>query len=580
VPTSFKQAGNLDNEWFQAEDKEKRGILSFNTWQRIPQDKITPAIRKLALRAHHLYDVKRTQKKKNRVVINGSRQHPSTYSDTTSPVASQLQLRTFLAIMARRSYHVEQLDLTNAYLHASIKDMVLIIIPEGFPGENEVAILRQAGYGTKQGSRRFYDHTTDTLNSIGLITCPSEPCLFRYLGEEGACFVLVYVDDSLLGGDKRAVEKIKAELKTKFQCKFQTPEDFLGMDIKIHSPGHIELSMRSFSKKMVDTLNIKDNVRAHIYTPGRTDCKIIKPTDGDKVEHAQDKDDGQYRSKVGSLNWLIMCLRYDMIYATKELSRVLSSPTPLARSLLQRALLYAKRTSHATLHFRHSQMSSYSPPPTRKKPTDLDTSLYDFVDEYTVDDGIKQTDAEDIKQEYLYKGDTITISCQTDVDLAGQTETRQSTSGFLLYLDGALVHWRGCTERIVMSSTAAAEYVAMARGNTACKFVKDVLAFYGNDIKHNYHLYTDNQAAEHLCTQPNMSEASRGIDIRHHVMKQDYQDGCMRVGGVKSNDNDSDIITKNLPPQTHKKFCVHLSIFDDDDEDNNNNNNNESKTQQ
>jgi hypothetical protein len=129
--------------------------LSLNAWQRIPQDKITPAIRKLALRAHHLHDLKRTQKKKNRVVINGSRQHHSTCSDTTSPVASQLQLRVFLAIVAKRKHHVEQLDLTNARSRASIKDTALIIIPEGFPGENEVATLRQAGYGTKTGSTQI-----------------------------------------------------------------------------------------------------------------------------------------------------------------------------------------------------------------------------------------------------------------------------------------------------------------------------------------------------------------------------------------------------------------------------------------
>ena len=89
-------------------------------------------------------------------------------------------------------------------------------------------------------------------------------------------------------------------------------------------------------------------------------------------------------------------------------------------------------------------------------------------------------------------------------------------------------------------------------------------SFYGNDSRRNYCLYTDNQAAEHLCTQPNTSEAPRGIDIRHHVMKQDYQDGHMRVGGVKSAMNDSGILTKNLPPPTHKRFCVHLHIFDDD----------------
>jgi hypothetical protein len=32
VPKSHEQAGNLDNEWFHAEDKEKKGTLSFNAW--------------------------------------------------------------------------------------------------------------------------------------------------------------------------------------------------------------------------------------------------------------------------------------------------------------------------------------------------------------------------------------------------------------------------------------------------------------------------------------------------------------------------------------------------------------------
>ena len=105
----------------------------------------------------------------------------------------------------------------------------------------------------------------------------------------------------------------------------------------------------------------------------------------------------------------------------------------------------------------------------------------------------------------------------------------------------------------------------MARGNTACKFVKGILSFYGDDHRPNCCLYTDNKATEHLCTQPNMSEASRGIDTsRHHVMKQDCQDGSTRVGGVKSSLNDSGIPSQDLLPPARKRFCVHLHVFDDE----------------
>ena len=181
-PTSYKKAGNSTfPQWFRAEEKEKQGFLEFTAWEPLQPSQITPEIRRRALRCHHIYDIKRDSSAKNRVVVNGSRQHADTYTDTTSPVASQLQLRIFLAVTAYRRYDMTQLDLTNAYLHAPIVDVVYIIIPEGFEGQGQIARLRKAAYGTKQGARRFYDHTALTLAKIGLKQCPNEPCLFRYL---------------------------------------------------------------------------------------------------------------------------------------------------------------------------------------------------------------------------------------------------------------------------------------------------------------------------------------------------------------------------------------------------------------
>jgi len=188
-------------------------MLRFNTWTRIPQNQITPNIRRYALRAHHIYSLKRDGTAKNRVVVNGRRQHESTYSDTTSPVATQLLTRLTLAIAAYRRYTIAQMDLTNAYLHANIKDKIFIIIPAGFPGEGEVARLDKATYGTKQGARRFYDHTLQVLTTIGMTQSMIEPCLFRmlYLGKEA--FLILYVDDALIVGQPTIVTHIKQQLQ-------------------------------------------------------------------------------------------------------------------------------------------------------------------------------------------------------------------------------------------------------------------------------------------------------------------------------------------------------------------------------
>ena len=255
-------------------------------------------MRKRALRCHHLYDIKRDLSAKNRVVVNGSKQHADTYTDTTSPVASQLQLRLYLAITAFRQYTLVQLDLTNAYLHAPIQDIVFIIIPDGFPRAGEVARLNKAAYGTKQGARRFYDHTANVLKEIGLTQCPNEPCLFRYLYEGEEAFLIQYVDDSLIAGKDKAVNKLQAELKRFFQCKFNPPKDFLGLDLSNPRKGEITLSMTSFTEKMEQVIGYSPQHDGIILTPGRTDRKIIKGLDPEPNE--------KYRSKVGILNWLCL----------------------------------------------------------------------------------------------------------------------------------------------------------------------------------------------------------------------------------------------------------------------------------
>jgi hypothetical protein len=270
------------------------------------------------------------------------------------------------------------------------------------------------------------------------------------------------------------------------------------------------------------------------------------------------KPNDKYRSKVGILNWLTMGIRLDLVYITKELSRVLAEPTKIANELVERAIEYTVKSKHAHLTFSLARMQGFTPPKTRKKPTDYKKEKY-AVEDYNQDDGIEQVDEKDIAQDYIYKGDQITTTGQTDIDLAGQVESRQSTSGYIIYLNGALIHYRAATERIIIQSTAAGEYIALSRGNTAAKFVRDILKFYGN-TQHIYFLYTDNQAAEHIATQPNTNEHSRSIDIRHHAIRQDYVDGLMRIGGVDTQDNTSDILTKFLQPPLHIKHTSHLHI--------------------
>jgi hypothetical protein len=99
--------------------------------------------------------------------------------------------------------------------------------------------------------------------------------------------------------------------------------------------------------------------------------------------------------------WATMGIRYDIVYAVKELSRVLQEPTKIAQQILDRTLTYITQSHNAHLIFDHDTMASYTLPPTRKKPTQQ-TDIYN-VDEYTTDPVPHHDDKEPIK-EYTYKG--------------------------------------------------------------------------------------------------------------------------------------------------------------------------------
>ena len=77
-----------------------KGVLDSESWQQIEQSLVTDDMREKAQRAHHIYDIKRSIDAKNRVVVNGKRQHESTYSEIYSPPVSQTMLRLYLTVAA------------------------------------------------------------------------------------------------------------------------------------------------------------------------------------------------------------------------------------------------------------------------------------------------------------------------------------------------------------------------------------------------------------------------------------------------------------------------------------------------
>lgn len=64
---------------------------------------------------------------KARLVANGMRQiHRSDYMDTFSPVVRPLSIRLVLFLAVTRGWKMQQLDISNAFLHRKLKERIVV----------------------------------------------------------------------------------------------------------------------------------------------------------------------------------------------------------------------------------------------------------------------------------------------------------------------------------------------------------------------------------------------------------------------------------------------------------------------
>lgn len=86
----------------------------------------------------------------------------------------------------------------------------------------------------------------------------------------------------------------------------------------------------------------------------------------------------------------------------------------------------------------------------------------------------------------------------TDIDMAGDINSRKSTSGYLVPFAGRAVSWQSRLQKCVILSTTKAEFIAATETCNEVLWMKMFLQELGKE-QERYTLYCDIQSAIHLC---------------------------------------------------------------------------------
>ncbi len=143
----------------------------------------------------------------------------------------------------------------------------------------------------------------------------------------------------------------------------------------------------------------------------------------------------------------------------------------------------------------------------------------------------------------------------SDSDHAGDPDSRKSISGFVLFLNGIPICYKSKMQATVSLSSSEAEWIALSEAVKEIVFVVQLLGDIGIKVDTPVIVKVDNIGAIHMAENVTSGARTRHIDIRTKFVRE-YNSGTdplIKIVFCKSEDNVSDICTKNLSRELHEK---------------------------
>lgn len=134
-----------------------------------------------------------------------------------------------------------------------------------------------------------------------------------------------------------------------------------------------------------------------------------------------------------------------------------------------------------------------------------------------------------------------------DSDWAGCPDSRRSTSGYALMLNGAAISWKSKRQSVVALSTAEAEFIAASSMVQEVIYARRLLEKLGFPQTDPTLIYEDNSTCiKWAGGAVGGSDRAKHIDLREHFVHEAQEKRVLQLEPVDSVDNVADLLTKPL----------------------------------
>lgn len=480
---------------------------------------------------------------------------------TYASVVSRESVRIALTLAALNDLEVKTADIENAYLTAPVSEKIWCKLGPEFGDEaGRTAIIVRSLYGLKSAGASFRNHLADCMRHLGWSSCLADQDLwmkaevrpddnFKYYA-----YALLYVDDILV--IHHNAEQCLKQLDTYFKMKTDSigdPDFYLGAKIRpLVLPNGVRAWGMSSSKYIQSAVrNVKDYL-AKKY-PGRAWIKRATAPlpsgyepDLDVTPELDAEQSSFYQSQIGVLRWMVEIGRVDIITDVSELSSHLALPREGHLEAVFHMFAYLEKKHNARIVF---------------DPTypEIDMSVFKECDWKEFYGNITEAIPPNAPKS---RGKEIDLRLFCDSDHAGDKLRRRSRSGFLIYINSALIVWYSKRQATIETSVFGAEFVAMKQGMEALRGLRYKLRMMGVAIAGPSYIYGDNMSVIHNTQRPESVLKKKSNSICYHAIREAVAMGECVTGHISTHDNPADLCTKLMSAGMKRDHLVGLILRD------------------
>lgn len=464
---------------------------------------------------------------KARCVARGFKQKEGIdYEETFSPTGRLSTMRYVLNHATQRKIKPRQADFVTAYLNSKLEEeeAVYISLPDGFvewlketkqetytkelarelidnPADFVIK-LKKTLYGLKQAARGWYTTMNEWFIKNGYRISDADPCLL--ISDKGD-LAFAWVDDLILVGEN--TDELIRNLNKDFKINdLGISQHILGMKSDYLENNQVFVNQTHYVQSLIEEYGMED--AKDTGTPMQANIKLVKSTE-EEAKTFKDRN-LDYRSAIGSLNYLSQCTRPDITYVVGKLSQHLENPSDTHWGAFKRVIRYLKGTK-------------------------------DYGILYQPDGGNE-------------------IVGYTDSSWA-EDEESLSTSGYSFQAGSGLISWRSKKLGGPSSSSTEAEYRAYLSASQEAQWLRKLTFDVHGEVPEKTRIWLDNQGAIQLAKNPVFHSRTKHIGIHYNFTKDLITNKEIVIGYIPTKEMVADVFTKALDQEKHVRFTSMMGVL-------------------